>query len=116
MKYRLTSSGVITESGKSIPNDSSNRHWREYEQWALTNTPYPDDPGTFQIPVFDWNTGTWSEGETAQEAADRAARNNARAKMRTDHANGAPQSLPGLNASVDAILEILKHNGMMVDE
>lgn len=116
MKYRLSVDGVDTDTGLSIPNDSGNRRWREYEKWALTNTPFPDDPGTFQISVFDWSTGTWSEGETEQEAADRAARNTARDRMRTDIQNGSPQSLPELNATVDAMLKVMEAAGMTVDE
>ena len=53
--------------------------------------------------------------ETAATTA-RDARNAARATMRNDHANGSPATLPGLNASVDAILEILNAQGFMVDE
>lgn len=117
MKYRLNGDGVVTDSSMSIPNSSGNRDWRKYLAWVDEgNTAYPADPGTFQKPVFDWNTGIWSEGETSQELTDRTTRNAARAKMRTDLKNGSPQSLPGLNETVDAMLKVMEAAGMTVDE
>lgn len=33
-KYKLAETGVLdTETGSHIPEDSDNRHWREYQQW-----------------------------------------------------------------------------------
>lgn len=61
-KYKLQTGspipGVIdTDVGAFIPNDSANRHWKEYQEWLTQGSPLnvPDPADVF---VEDWdNTG-----------------------------------------------------------
>lgn len=42
MKYKIQGSGVYdTETGQSIPNDTSNRHWNIYQIWLTESTGEP---------------------------------------------------------------------------
>lgn len=60
MKYKLQQNGVLdTETGASIPESTSNRHWNAYLQWLTESTGSP--------PVLN----TPDPFETAQEISDR---------------------------------------------
>jgi hypothetical protein len=43
-KYKLQQNSVIDlETGMFIPNDTANRHWREYQEWLKEgNSPEPE--------------------------------------------------------------------------
>ena len=45
-KYKLTDGGVVdADSGRLIPEDAGNRHWREFVDWQGNgNSPDPADP------------------------------------------------------------------------
>jgi hypothetical protein len=44
-RFKLATNGVIRDDGAFIPEDSRNRHWRQYEAWKEQgNTPDPADP------------------------------------------------------------------------
>lgn len=42
-RYKITESGIHdTENNLHIPNDESNRHWQEYQEWVAVEGNIPD--------------------------------------------------------------------------
>lgn len=58
MSYQLHKQGVIRRrDGASIPQDTSNRDWREYQEWlADGHVPDPADPPPAPVDRSDSDT------------------------------------------------------------
>ena len=101
------------DSDALIPVDLTNREYQEFLRWlAEGNIPRPPVPGGMKTPVWDDAAQAWKEDPAM--AASRAVKNAARARLRTDRANGGPPNPRQMWNVLDDIMTV--YPGLLIDE
>jgi len=96
-----------------IPVDLTNREYQGYLRWLSDgNTPKPPIPSNVKMPVWDDTNQKWEENPSYVSA--RSVRNAARARLRSDRANGGPTGPRQIWSVLEDIMAV--NPGLLVDE